>query len=137
MNKQATAYRRVQTDQPFEEVMKATEEALRRVGGRVDRVGHTIKIQNGDAGNLGFMATADAYAVVKPEANSTYQITCDITVRPGTLFWVCAIGGLFCLWPLWVVNLLYFVNDPAPAYQRALDQVVFFPPVAPPAVPPV
>ena len=126
MNKQVNAFRRITTDRPYAEVFEATEDALRRVGGVLYRSGDGFTIQNGNAG-ISMAFTADIYATVTVRQREQYifEINCSITVKPNTMFWVCGVGGFLCLWPLWIVNVFYFMIDPLPTYQRALDQIQF------------
>ena len=45
-----------------------------------------------------------------------------IALTPSTFFWIMAVTGAFCLWFLWGFNILFFVMDPRPNYQAALDR---------------
>ena len=124
MDKQVLAFRRIVTNRPLADVLQATEDALRRVGGIQVRSSDGFTIQGGTAGVSNAMsADISAIVTIRPREPNTFEINCAITAKPNTMFWVCAIAGFFCLMPLWIVNLFYFMMDPLPPYQRALDQI--------------
>lgn len=124
MNRQLIAFRRIRTTQPLEVVLQATEDAMRRLGGMLYRSGELITVQGGSSGvGTAFASDINATVSVRVKEPGEYEISCLITVTPNTLFWVCGIAGFFCLQPLWIVSLFYFIVDPQPTYQRALDQI--------------
>ena len=123
MSKQQIAFRRIQTSAARADLLKATEDALRRVGGVLMTTGETISIQGGNAGvSTSFASDIQATAVVREKSPGEYEVTCTISTSPNAIFWVCAVVGL-CIWPLWIVNVFHFMVDPLPTYQRALDQI--------------
>lgn len=125
MNRNFTAYRRLHTDEPSEVVFAAVEESLRlTVGGSIERFGNVLKVKNGSANlNFAFVAEIHADVVLTQPAPGLVDVQATITLNPNAFFWICAVVGLFCLWFLWVFNLFYFVMDPRPNYQTALDRV--------------
>jgi hypothetical protein len=132
MNRQLTVYRRLTTSEPPEVVFNAVEQSLRStVGGSVERHGNTFLVRNGTA-NVNFSFMADVYAEVSltQPVPGIVDVQGTITLTPNTFFWIMAVTGAFCLWFLWGFNILYFVMDPRPTYQSALDRVRFDDPSA-------
>ena len=97
---------------------------MRRVGGTQVRASDGFTIQGGTAGVSNAMsADISAIVTIRQREQNTFEVNCAITAKPNAIFWVCGIAGFFCLMPLWIVNLFYFMMDPLPPYQRALDQI--------------
>mgnify|MGYP006943099073 CR=1 FL=1 len=97
---------------------------MRRLGGALQRSGDSITIHNGATGvNMAFMAELQATITLKRKSNDEYEIYCDILYKPNGLFWACLVVGFFCLWFLWILNFLYLMVDPLPAYQSILDRI--------------
>jgi len=90
-------------------------------GGR--REHNSFYVQNG-TNNLNFAFVCDVSAVITLTQPSPglVDINGTITLKPNTIYWVCAIFGLFFSFP-WVVNFLYWIIDPRTNYQMALDRV--------------
>jgi hypothetical protein len=133
MNREFTVYRRITTSEPPDVVYSAVEQSLRMtVGGSVMREGNTFRVVNGKNNlNFGFVAEISAQIALTQPAPGTIDIAGTVTLSPNAFFWICAIAGFFCLWFLWVFNIFYFVMDPRPNYQSALDRVQFGPAAAP------
>ena len=125
MNRQFNVYRRLTTNEPPSVVFDAVEQSLHtRVGGSIERHGNTFRIRNGTI-NLNFAFVAEVYAEITltQPADGIVDIQGTITLTPNTFFWIMAITGAFCLWFLWGFNILFFVMDPRPNYQAALDRL--------------
>ncbi len=114
----------VKTDKSIEEVIDATKRALRRVGGGINSSGNNIRVMNGANGvSMAFMSTLSAIIEVQEHKDNKFTINATITKTPNAMFWVALVAG-FCLFLIsWILNILYFVSDPTPQYQMALDQV--------------
>jgi hypothetical protein len=125
MNRQFTVYRRLQTSAAPEVLYEAVEQSLRRnVGGTIQRYANTFRITNGTQNlNFSFVADLTAEVTLTQPAPGIVDLNGTITLTPNTFFWIMGIVGLFCLWFLWGFNILYFVMDPRPNYQAALDRV--------------
>ncbi len=101
------------------------------VGGSVERHGNTFLVRSGTANlNFAFMAETLAEIVLTQPAPGIVDVQGTITLTPNTFFWIMAVTGAFCLWFLWGFNVLYFMMDPRPSYQSALDRVRFDDPSA-------
>ena len=124
MSGQLTLYREITTSKPFNEVMDATEESLKRLGGVLQRTENAFNILNGKSGvSMSFVAEINARVTVRQKSEGKYEIECNIDKRPNAFFWVCLIVGFFFLWSLWIFNGLYFAVNPLPIYQTALDNI--------------
>ena len=125
MNRQFTVYRRFATNEPPEVVYAAVEQSLRlHVGGSIERYGNTFRIRNGTNNvNFAFVADVNAEVVLTQPAPGIVDVSGTITATPNAFFWIMGVTGLFCLWFLWGFNVLFFVLDPRPNYQNALDRV--------------
>ena len=125
MDRRFTVYRRIKTTQPADQVFAAVEDSLRiAVGGTIHRVENTIKVIDG-TNNLNFSFVGDLSAEItltQPSAG-VIDMAGTITLKANAVFWICGIVGLFCLWFLWIANVLYFTMDPRSNYQTALDRV--------------
>jgi len=120
-----TFYRRLQTDEPPEQVYAEIEQALRTtVGGSIQRIDSVFHIQNG-INNLSFSFVGDLSATVSVSQPSAGVVDLNgtITLRPNALFWISAVTGALCLWFMWLMNLMYFILDPRVNYQAALDRI--------------
>ena len=138
MERHFTVYRRITIGQSPDQVFAAVEQSLRStVGGSTQRVENSFHVQNG-TNNLNFAFVGDLSAVVTltEPSEGIIDINATITLKPNTVFWVCAVGGIFCLMFMWFVNLMYFILDPRPNYQMALDQIDLSPLPNGPAPPP-
>lgn len=125
MDRTFTVYRRLSTNAPADQVFAAIEQTLHStVGGSIQRDHNAFHILNG-TNNLNFAFAGDLSAIVTLTQPSpgVIDIHGTITLKPNTLFWICAVGGFFCLWFIWGINLLYFVMNPSSNYQMALDRV--------------
>ena len=127
MNRQFTVYRRIHTTEPPETVFTAVENSFRvTVGGAIERHGNMFRIRNGTHNlNFAFVAEVNAEITLTQPAPGLVDVYGTITLSPNAFFWIMGIAGLFCLWFLWVFNVFYFVMDPRPNYQTALDRVQF------------
>jgi hypothetical protein len=125
MNRQFTVYKRLATTEPPNVVFDAVEQALRvTVGGSISRDANTFRIFNGTNNvNFSFVAEVAADVALTQPAPGIVEINGTITLTPNTFFWIMGVAGFFCLWFLWIFNILYFVMDPRPQYQTALDRV--------------
>ncbi|HET8773365.1 MAG TPA: hypothetical protein VFP80_06230, partial [Thermoanaerobaculia bacterium] len=121
--------RRFTTDEPPEVVFAAVEQSLRlHVGGSIERHGNAFRVRNGTMNlNFAFVAEVNAEIALGQPAPGFVDVQGTVTLSPNTFFWIMAITGLFCLWFLWGFNVLYFVMDPRPNYQAALDRVQLSP----------
>ncbi len=125
MNRQFSIYRRLTTTESPNVVFDAVEQSLRQtVGGSIERHGNTFRVRNGTM-NLNFAFVAEVYAEISltQPAPGFVDIQGTVTLTPNAFFWIMGITGLFCLWFLWGFNVLFFVMDPRPNYQLALDRV--------------
>lgn len=125
MNRQFTIYKRLATTAPPNVVFDAVEQALRTgVGGSISRDANTFRIFNGANNvNFSFVAEVNAEVALTQPSAGVVEINGTITLTPNTFFWIMGIAGLFCLWFLWIFNILFFVMDPRPSYQTALERV--------------
>ncbi|HEX2832834.1 MAG TPA: hypothetical protein VHW00_07455 [Thermoanaerobaculia bacterium] len=125
MNREFTIYRRLVTNESADVVYAALEHSLRMtVGGSVHREGNTIWVVNGKTNvNFGFVAEIRAQITLTQPEPGIVDISGVIRLSPNSFFWICAVAGFFCLWFLWVFNIFYFVMDPRPHYQTALDRM--------------
>ncbi|EAQ80476.1 hypothetical protein [Blastopirellula marina] len=114
----------IRTQKPPTEVMPEVVNAFRRVGGQLSENGTTLTIRDGFAGvQFDFICEGSSFVEVRQRNENQYDVEVRIELKPNQLFWICAIGGFFCLWFLWIANLFYFFVDPNRPYQHALDSL--------------
>ena len=137
MDRHFTVYRRLTTEHPPDQVFAAVEQALRStVGGSIQRVDNCIDIQNGTNNlNFAFVGDLSATVILTQPSPGLIAVNVTITLKPNSLFWICGVVGLFCLWFMWAVNLMYFILDPRSNYQMAIDRIQL-PPIGGNPVPP-
>ena len=125
MNRQFTVFRRLHTSAPANVTFDRVEQSLRlNVGGTITRYANTLRVVNGTQNvNFAFVAEMTAEISMTQPAPGIVDVHGTITITPNTFFWIMAIVGLFCLWFLWVFNLFFFIMDPRPSYQAALDRI--------------
>jgi hypothetical protein len=134
LEKQVMAYKKIGGAQSAAQALEAAADALRRVGGAMQRGPDALNIINGANGvNMAFTAELTARITARARPDGSFEVECSISQRPSTLFWVCLVVGFFCMQPLWVVCLLYFMVDPLPVYQMALDSISDLPAGSAPA----
>ncbi len=108
----------------LDQVMVAVEQSFRNLGGGITRGSNSITITNGKDGiPMAFGADINANLVIRQMQENQYEIVGNVERKPNTVFWICLVAGFFFLWPLWIVNLMYFGINPLSSYQQALNSV--------------
>lgn len=122
-----TVYNQLTTDKPFEAVRDAARQSFQIVGGEIHDTENGITIEKGTREvkmaftTMGFSARVE----IRPITEDKYDLICTIRWLPHWFNFLMFVWGFVSLFT-WIYNIMYFLVNPAPNYQLALDRVEFY-----------